>query len=143
MNSNDDLPDGSRLGRDLDAPRPVKRPATAFGSPGADHTVKRIDLNDALIQHPEATYTMRFAGGNMREFGLDDGDVLLVDRALDPVNGKIVIAAVEGEFICRRLSIADVDVRLTADTGSTDIAISEAMPLEVWGVVTTVIKRLP
>jgi SOS-response transcriptional repressor LexA len=50
---------------------------------------------------------------------------------------------VEGEFVCRRLSIAATDVRLTADSGTTDIAITESTPLEVWGVVTTVIKRLP
>jgi DNA polymerase V len=143
MHSLDQISDGDRIGRNLDAPQQVKRPATAFGSPGSDHTIKRIDLNEALIQHAEATYTMRFAGGNMHEFGIDDGDVLLVDRAISAVKGKIVIAMVEGEFVCRRLSIAATDVRLTADSGTTDIAITESTPLEVWGVVTTVIKRLP
>jgi DNA polymerase V len=84
-----------------DPARPAARlPAS---SPGADSTVKRIDLNDALIRHPDATFVMRAAGAAMQGAGIDDADVLLVDRAIQPSHGHIVVAVVDGELVCRRL----------------------------------------
>jgi DNA polymerase V len=123
---------------------PRKRPVSAgFGSPGADATVKRINLNDALIRHPQATFVMRAAGAAMQAAGIDDGDVLLVDRAVRPASGHIVIAVHEGELICRRLRRHAGDVRLQAAIpGESDIVIGDTAPLEIWGVVTTVIKSL-
>ena len=145
-----DIPDGSPVGPDTDAPFPAaRRTSNAFGSPGTDSTVKRIDLNDALIRHPDATFTMRAAGGAMAGAGVADGDVLLVDRAIAAAHGAVVIAVVDGELLCRRLDItggrgaASRTIRLVAEDGATPaIAITTEAPLEVWGVVTTVIKTL-
>src|SRR6218665_825445 len=98
VNSNDSTPDGAAAGRDpqsLSAARPTA--SAGFGSPGSDSTVRRIDLNDALIRHPEATFFMRASGGAMHEAGIDNGDVLLGDRALTPSHGNVVIADVDGE----------------------------------------------
>jgi DNA polymerase V len=129
----------------------ARRPRTsnAFGSPGTDSTVKRIDLNEALIRHPDATFVMRAAGEAMRDAGIADGDVLLVDRAITATHGAVVIAAVAGELVCRRLELAPkkrsaaATPRLVAADGVTAaIAITPETPLEVWGVVTTVIKTL-
>ena len=145
-----DIPDGSPVGHDSDAPAPhARRTSNAFGSPGTDSTVRRIDLNDALIRHPDATFTMRAAGGAMAIAGLADGDVLLVDRAIAAAHGAVVIAVVDGELLCRRLEItggrgaAARSIRLVAEDGITPaIAVTTEAPLEVWGVVTTVIKTL-
>ncbi|MDB5816690.1 MAG: response UmuD protein Serine peptidase family [Rhizobacter sp.] len=142
MNSPDSIPDGAPVGASGPAPR-TRSSGTGFGSPGEDATVRRIDLNEALIRHPEATFVMRASGVAMVDAGIDDGDVLLVDRALTPVHGSVLIAVVEGELVCRRLWQQDGMVRLhAASVGPADVQIDEATPLEVWGVVTTVIKSL-
>lgn len=126
-------------------PPAVKAPTASagFGSPGTDSTVRRIDLNDALIRHPQATYLMRTTGVAMREAGIDDGDVVLVDRALTPAHGNVVVAVVEGELVCRRFFNQGGVVKLeAAGAGYADIAVAEGEQLELWGVVTTVIKSL-
>ncbi len=149
MNSKDELQDGAKVGRDSSAQAPAaRRTSNAFGSPGTDSTVKRLDLNDAFIEHPEATFLMRSRGDAMASAGIADGDVLLVDRSLAAVHNSVVIASVEGELICRRLAAPTQSrgqsrqVSLVADPGVAPIDISPEIPLEVWGVVTTVIKRL-
>lgn len=139
-----------KVGRDRCRASGTSRVGTVsagFGSPSADSTVKRIDLNDAFIRHPDATYVMRAAGDAMRDAGIDSGDVLLVDRALTPVHGRIVIAVVDGELTCRRLWREEIQghvrVRLQpANPEHQDIAIGDEEQLEVWGVVTTVVKSL-
>jgi DNA polymerase V len=145
MYRHDSIPDGAAVGASQGgAPVARKNPVSAgFGSPGEDATVKRIDLNDALIRHPQATFVMRAAGSAMKAAGIDDGDVLLIDRAILPSNGCIVIAVVEGELICRRLQQqAGAAALQAAVPGPDDIVIGDGVPLEVWGVVTTVIKSL-
>ena len=142
MHSQDEFHDGASVGKDPSA-EPVRTPAASsgFGSPGSDSTVKRIDLNDALIRHPQATFVMRAAGGAMHRAGIGNGDVLLVDRAIQPRSGNIVIAAVEGELICRRFVTEGRVVKLqAADPAVADIVPGEGTQLEIWGVVTTAIK---
>ena len=145
MVSRDILPDGAAVGSDrIDDRAPRKSMASAgFGSPGEDVTVRRIDLNDALIRHPQSTFVMRAAGQAMGDAGISNGDVLLVDRALKAEHGHIVIAAVEGELTCRRLHQQRGLMKLqAASPGHADIVPGEGAELEVWGVVTTVIKSL-
>jgi DNA polymerase V len=145
MHSRESFPDGAAVGPDPStAPSPLTRGAsTGFGSPGTDATVKRIDLNDALIRHPQATFVMRASGDGMCEAGIDDGDVLLVDRAIPPVHGNVVIAVVEGELTCRRLWRQGRLTKLqAANPEHADIVPGDGVQLEVWGVVTTVIKSL-
>ena len=148
MNSHPDFEDGAPAGRDGAAAPSVRRTSNAFGSPGTDSTVRRVDLNDAFIRHPDATFVMRAAGDAMHGAGIADGDVLLVDRALTATQGAVVIAVVAGELTCRRLELparkqAGAAPRLLAADGVTGaIAITPETPLEVWGVVTTVIKSL-
>ena len=86
------------------APRkPRSSVAFSFGSPADDSGIGRIDLNDILIRHAQATFLMRVAGSAMREAGIDDGDLVLVDRAIDPAPDHVVIAIVDEGFVCRRL----------------------------------------
>jgi DNA polymerase V len=140
------LPDGSPVGRDGAAAAPARARGTVasgFGSAAEDATVRRVDLNDALIRHPEATFVMRAAGTAMREAGIDDGDVLLVDRAITASHGHVVIAVVEGELTCRCLLSQGGRPMLRATSPeAADIVPREGVELEVWGVVTTVIKSL-
>lgn len=120
--------------------------SAGFGSPGEDATVRRISLDDALIPHPQSTFVMRAAGGGMLGAGIGDGDALLVDRALTPEPGQVVIATVDGELTCRQLVRHGGRLTLRATDGSPPNSEPEdpadAEPLQIWGVVTTVIRSL-
>jgi DNA polymerase V len=145
MISRDTLPDGAAVGSDRIGERAPRKSMTSagFGSPGEDVTVRRIDLNDALIRHPQSTFVMRAAGNAMVDAGISNGDVLLVDRALKPEHGNVVIAAVEGELACRRLYKQRGLVTLEAASAEhADVVPGEGVELEIWGVVTTVIKSV-
>ena len=117
--------------------------SAGFPSPAEDHAVKRIDLNEVLIKHPLSTYLMRVSGASMREAGIDDGDVVLVDKVIKPAHGQVVVAIVDNEFTVKRLWKRGSSVKLQAANPTyPDIVPREDQTIEVWGVVTTVIKRL-
>ena len=117
--------------------------AISFGSPASESGVTRLDLNDILIRHPQAAFLMRIAGGSMREAGIEDGDLALVDRAIDATHGRVVIAVVDDEFVCRRLVQRGGEVRLQAtDPACPDWVAGEGQELQIWGVVTHVIRPL-
>jgi len=117
--------------------------AAGFPSPADDYATKAIDLNAVLIKHPQATFLMRVAGSSMRDAGVDDGDVVLVDRALRPKHGSIIIAVVDGEFTCKRLYKRVGVIKLqAANPAYPDIVPSEGQTIELWGTVTKVIKSL-
>jgi len=137
---------GARVGRDSTAPSQAPRTSVAvsFGSPASESGITRLDLNDIFIRNQQATFLMRVAGGSMREAGIDDGDIVLVDRAIAPAHGHVVIAVVEHEFICRRLSRHGASMSLSAtDPAIADIHPHEDQAFQLWGVVTTVMKSLP
>jgi len=135
-----------RVGRDASAPPRLGRASVAigFGSPADDSGITRLDLNDILIRHPQATFLMRVAGDAMREAGIDDGDLVLVDRSITPAHGHVVIAVVDEGLVCRRLFKHGVKLRLQAThTGVADIVGNEGQNLPIWGVVTQAIKSMP
>jgi DNA polymerase V len=135
-----------RVGRDQGGDPGSTRASVAigFGSPSGDSGVTRLDLNDILIRHPQATFLMRIAGDAMRDIGIDTGDLVLVDRAIAPSHGHVVIAVVDDEFVCRHLCKQGQDIRLQAThTGHADIVAGEGTELQLWGVVTQVIKSMP
>jgi DNA polymerase V len=117
--------------------------AISFGSPASESGVTRLDLNQILVRHPQAAFLMRIAGDSMREAGVDDGDLALVDRALTAAHGQVVIAIVNDEFVCRRLVRRGTEVRLQAATPAcADWVPSEGEELQIWGVVTHVVRPL-
>ena len=117
--------------------------AISFGSPASESGVTRLDLNDILIRHPHAAFLMRIAGHSMREAGVEEGDLALVDRAIDATHGRVVIAVVDDEFVCRRLVQRGSEVRLQAtDPACPDWVAGEGQELQIWGVVTHVIRPL-
>lgn len=114
-----------------------------FPSPADDHVEKRIDLNEELIVHREATFFLRVRGKSMLEAGIDDGDELIVDRAIHAEHGRIVVAAVDGELTVKRLYRRDGVVKLMAQSeGYPDIELQSEQELVIWGVVTRVIKKV-
>ena len=147
MSPSDDAPlvPWVRVGRDgRHEPRPVRSSvAVSFGSPAQDSGVARLDLNDVLIRHPQATFLMRATGDTMRDAGIDNGDLMLVDRSIEPQHAHVVIAVVEGEFVCRRLITQEGLCLRASDPEVADVIPGDGEDLKVWGVVTTVVKSLP
>ncbi len=115
-----------------------------FPSPAEDFQVERLDLTSILVSHPQATFFLRLRGGDsMHDAGLFDGDLLVVNRALKPVNGDVVIAVVDGEFTCKTLWLKFGRMKLVAANPTyPEIVPKEGQTIEVWGVVTASIKRL-
>ena len=114
-----------------------------FPSPAEDHAMERVDLNEVLIKHPQATFLMRVRGDSMRAAGIDYGDVVLVDRAIKATNGHVVVAVVDGEFTVKRLWQRGPNVKLQpANPTYPDILPRDGQTLEVWGVVTNAIKAM-
>ena len=114
-----------------------------FPSPADDFAVKRHDLNELLITHPMATFMWEASGHSMIEAGIGDGDVLVVNRALTPVHGDVVVAQVDGDFTVKYLyRRADRVKLLPANPTFPEITFREGQQLIICGVVTAVIKRL-
>lgn len=115
-----------------------------FPSPAEDIGAKRIDLTAQLVKHPQATFLLRARGDSMREAGIFDGDVLVVDKAVTAKNGHVVIAVIDGELVCKQLQIRAGRMKLKAANPSyPDIVPKEGQLVEVWGVVTASIKTMP
>lgn len=113
-----------------------------FPSPAADHRIQRIDLNAELVQHEEATLLVRVRGESMRDVGIFDGNILVVDKSLTPVHGDIVVAILDDEFTCKKLYCRDGLVKLQpANPDFPEIVPQEGQELRIWGVVTSTVTR--
>lgn len=113
------------------------RVKAGFPSPADPYLDKVLDLNELCIKHPEATYFVRVSGDSMIDAGIYSGDILIVDRALEPFNNKIVVAAVDDEFTVKRLKRIHNRVFLWPENKDYEpIEITENCNVEIFGVVT-------
>ena len=120
------------------------RVCAGFPSPAEDLGAKRIDLTELLVVHVLATYFLRASGISMIELGIFDGDLLVVDRAIRPRHGHIVVAIVDGEFTVKQLYQRAGHLKLKAGNPTyPDIVPKEGQAFEIWGVVTASIKQFP
>ena len=114
-----------------------------FPSPAADYEEGKLDLNRHLIKNPAATFFVRVTGDSMLKAGIHSGDLLVVDRSIEPRDKSVVIAAVNGELTVKRIRIRRNKVTLVAENDAyRSQEIDEKMEFEVWGVVTNVIHAL-
>ncbi len=114
-----------------------------FPSPAQDYIDGTLDLSEYLIQHPAATFFMYADGYSMIDAGIHPGDLLIVDRAIEPANNKIVVAIVDMEFTLKRLKIEGKRYWLIPENDEFEpIEITEDMDFRIWGVVTYVIHPL-
>lgn len=117
--------------------------SAGFPSPAEDYIEGRLDLNRHLIKHPAATFFVRVAGDSMIGAGIHPGDILVVDRALEPQDSNVVIAVIDGELTVKRISQRHGKLFLVPDNQAYEpLEILEEMEFEVWGVVTSVIHNL-
>lgn len=119
------------------------RISAGFPSPADDFIENSLDLNLELIKNPAATFFVRVSGSSMKDAGIFDGDILIVDRSLRPANRKIVIAILNGELLVKRLCIRDEQYILMPENKNySPIYLTNDSDLNIWGVVTNVIHRV-
>jgi len=119
--------------------------ATGFGAAADDYMERGIDLNEQLIRNKPATFFMRVSSDAMKEAGIYNGDVVIVDRSIRAVSGKVVIATLNGEMLIRRLEKIKDNVQLLTESNKlSPINIdSSCEEFAIWGVVTYVIHKAP
>ncbi len=117
--------------------------ATGFGAAADDYMERGIDLNEQLIRNKPATFFMRVSGSSMVNAGIYDGDIVIVDKSIKPINGKIVIAVIDGEMLIRRYQKTLNSLRLIPETNKlSPIEVNEFSDFKIWGVVTYIIKNV-
>ncbi len=117
--------------------------AAGFPSPAADHTRKRIDLNEPLIRNKEATFIFRVKGDSMNGIGIYEGDELLVDRSIEAKHGNIVLAVLNNDYTVKRLYRRGGVVKLIAENPLyPPIVVKDGEELLIWGVVTRNLHKL-
>ena len=115
--------------------------AAGFPSPATDYIEKRIDLNKELIKNPTSTFFARVSGFSMKGAGIEEGDILIIDKSLQPQNYTIAVCCLDGEFTLKRIRIRDKTVSLIPENEDFEpIHISDGNELIIWGIVTHVIK---
>ena len=116
--------------------------SAGFPSPATDYMENKLDLNEYLVQHPAATFTVKASGPSMMEAGILSGDLLIVDRSIKPKNDNIVIASVFGDLTVKKLRKKGSSLFLvSANNEYSSIEVKEEMECFIWGVVTYVIHK--
>ena len=116
--------------------------SAGFPSPADDDEEQRLDLNQHLIQHPSATFYAYARGHSMRDAGIHDGDLLVVDRAVRPQDDDVAVCVVDGEFTVKRIRIRDGQMWLQpANPAYEPLPINESHDFRIWGVVTYVVHK--
>lgn len=117
--------------------------SAGFPSPADDFKEYRLSLDDELIKNKEATFFARVSGQSMINAGLDDNDLLVIDRSLEPEHNKIAVCFLDGEFTVKRLKVEKGIVWLQPENDNyKPIRITEENNFVIWGIVTTVIKKV-
>lgn len=112
-----------------------------FPSPAEDFMEGAIDLNKSLIQNPDTTFCARARGESMKDIGIFSGDLLIIDKSLEPAHNKIAVCFIDGEFTVKRIKVSQGVVWLVAENPAfTPIKVTEENQFIVWGIVVHVIK---
>lgn len=134
-------------------PTPMLRPIysesvscghTGFASPAQGYEQKFLDLNQHLVTNPPATFYFKVKGHSMVKAGIHDGDMVIVDRSQTPKSSSIIVAAVDGEWMVKRLYKRGNLIKLLSDSDDPahkPVTFSEGQELAIFGVVTYVIHK--
>ena len=121
----------------------LSRVPAGFPSPADDYVEQRLDLNEHLIQREASTFFVRVSGRSMEGAGIHDGDLLVVDRAVEPTDGAVVVAALDGELTVKRYrDRAGGAALVPANEEHAPIPVEPGQELVVWGVVRHVIHEV-
>lgn len=118
----------------------LSRVSAGFPSPADDYIEQSLDLNTHLVDHPAATFFLHVSGDSMTGAGIFDGDLLIVDRSLNPENGSVVIAVIEGELTVKRFFLEPHRVELRPENPAyPSLFYCSETEITIWGVVSWVI----
>ncbi len=113
-----------------------------FPSPAQDYMSESIDLNHELIRHPASTFYARVEGNSMIDEGIEPGDILVVDRSIEPADGDLAVCCLDGDFTLKRIKLRQGQIWLIPSNEAFDpILVTPTCRFEVWGVVTYTIKK--
>ena len=116
--------------------------SAGFPSPATDYMENKLDLNEYLIKHPAATFIVKAKGPSMTDAGILSGDLLIVDRSIDPKSNNIVIASIFGDLTVKKLKKKEKSLfLLSANSDYPSIEVKEEMECFIWGVVTYIIHE--
>lgn len=136
---------GPQVSQTRQAPQVSQTPptnaCTGFPSPAADDIERTLDLNEYLISRPAATFFMRASGDSLRDDGVRDGSLLIIDRSLNPLHNQIVVVTLNGELVLKRVALEKNTIALI-DGDSRPLTLTPDTDAEIWGVVTHVIHTL-
>ncbi len=128
---------------ELQIPFVTEGVSAGFPSPAADFMETNIDLNKELSENPLATFYIKVKGNSMIDAGINDKDVLVVDRSLEPRNNAIAICFIDGEFTVKRIQLEkDCLYLMPENSNYSPIKVTEENQLIIWGIVTYVIKKV-
>jgi DNA polymerase V len=117
--------------------------SAGFPSPAEDFKEERLSLDKEFIKNKEATFFARVSGQSMVGAGLEDNDLLIIDRSLEPANNKIAVCFLDGEFTVKRLKMDKTGLWLKPENPNYPmIKITEDNDFVIWGIVTNVIKKV-
>jgi DNA polymerase V len=133
---------GSPDTTDKRTPLYTSSPAAGFPAPGDDMVEKSLNVHDFLVKHPVSTFFVRVEGDSMEGAGIFSGDILVVDRSVEAKAGRIVVAAVGGGLVVKRLAMLDGSMVLMSENDAYEpITVTGDEECYVWGVVTGSIRR--
>ena len=116
--------------------------SAGFPSPADDFKEIRISLDEELVNNKESTFYARVSGNSMEDAGISDGDLLVIDRSLEPKNNKIAVCFLDGNFTVKRIHKERSKLYLRPENKKyKEIKINEENELIIWGIVTYVIKK--
>jgi|TARA_B100000768_G_scaffold90750_1_gene85017 DNA polymerase V len=117
--------------------------SAGFPSPAEDFKELKISIDQEVVKNESATFFARVEGQSMQGAGLDDGDLLVIDRSQEPENGKIAVCFVDGEFTVKRLKVEDDCVYLMPENSKYKaLKVTSENQLIIWGIVTYVVKKV-
>lgn len=124
-------------------PIAVSQVSAGFPSPAEDYLEHPLDLNEYVTQHPESTYFVKVRGESMSNGNIHNGDILVVDKAIPACSGRVVIAALHGEMLVKRLQYKQGKCVLMPENPKfKPIEVTEESECIIWGVVTHVLHSL-
>lgn len=126
----------------MEIPLSEERVAAGFPSPADDYASTKLDLNRELIKNPASTFYARVSGLSMVDEGINDGDLLVIDKSLEPHDGSLAVCYIDGEFTLKRFERHDgYGVLMPANREFRPIKVTGENDFIIWGIVTYIIKK--
>ena len=134
--------DGRTVSESVLPPLYQSAPQAGFPAPGDDMVEMALNVHDLLVKNPDSTFFVRVEGDSMEGAGIFSGDILVIDRSITPRTGMIVVAAVDGGLVVKRLRIDHDGMWLCSEQeGYVPIAVTESSECFLWGVVTGSVRQ--